>query len=69
MATHFPSLSEKINLNQNFYMFIDDIHLAIMPIGGQTENHKDFTVKLKGEDLEREKAKKNHKSTMQIRSL
>ena len=54
MATHFSSLPEEINLN--VYMFSDDIHLAIMPIGGQTKNHKTLSVDLKGEYSECEKA-------------
>lgn len=49
VATHFPSLSRGRDLNHNVHMFTQDIHLAVMPIGGRTEKQKDFTVSLDGE--------------------
>lgn len=55
-ATHFPSLSQGLDLNQNVYMFTQDVQLAVMPIGGRTEKHKDFNVLLNGSQAEREKA-------------
>lgn len=56
VVRHFPSLSG-LDLNQNVYMFTQDVHLAVMPIGGRTEKHKYFSVILDGENAESEKAK------------
>lgn len=47
-ATHFPSLSRGPDVNQNAYMFAEDVHLAVMPIGGRTEKHKNFAVAVEG---------------------
>ena len=47
-ATHFPSLSRGPDLNQNVYMFVEDVHLAAIPIGGRTEKHKNFAVEIEG---------------------
>jgi hypothetical protein len=38
-------------------MFTEDIYLAIMPIGGQSEKQSDFTIELQGEEQDCEKAK------------
>lgn len=48
MATHFPSLSPRDEIDQNIFSFIEDIKLGIMPIGGKTEKHVNFTIKLQG---------------------
>ena len=56
VATHFPSLSRGPDIKQNVHMFTEDVHLAVMPIGGRTEKHKEFTITLAGSQGEREKA-------------
>lgn len=48
VATHFPSLSAGIDMNPNAHMFTEDVHLAVMPIGGRTERNKNFAVALEG---------------------
>ena len=35
-------------------MFTQDVQLAVMPIGGRTEKHKEFSVTLEGSQSERE---------------
>ena len=55
-ATHFPSLSRGHDLNQNIYMFVEDVQLGLMPIGGRTERHKEFAVSLAGGGEDRAKA-------------
>ena len=56
VATHFPSLSRGPDINPNVHMFTQDVQLAVMPIGGRTEKHKEFSVTLEGSQSEREKA-------------
>ena len=56
VATRFPSLSRGRDINQDVHMFTQDISLAVMPIGGKTEKHKNFTVTLEGKQSECEKA-------------
>ena len=56
VATHFPSLSRGPDLNQNIHMFTQDVQLAVMPIGGRTEKHKEFAVSLAGSAEDQERA-------------
>jgi len=56
VATHFPSLSRGLDMNQNIHMFMQDVPLGVIPIGGRTENHKDFAVSLVGSAEDQEKA-------------
>jgi hypothetical protein len=56
MATNFPSLSRGIDLNPNVHMFVEDVHLSVMPIGGRTQKRQNFTVTLHGEKEECERA-------------
>jgi hypothetical protein len=56
VATHFPSLSRGPDINQNIHMFTQDVQLAVMPIGGRTEKHKEFAVTCEGGEGECEKA-------------
>ena len=57
----FRSLSEnklqKINRNTSVYIFTEEIHLGIMPIGGRSRNHPDFSISITGDDKNTEKAK------------
>ncbi|MFZ2207117.1 MAG: hypothetical protein WAV22_00450 [Porticoccaceae bacterium] len=39
-------------------MFTEDVQLAVMPIGGRTEKHKEFTLALDGSQDEREKVER-----------
>jgi len=55
MATHFPSLSRADNIATNVHMFIEDIQLDIMPIGGRSRQ-KNFLVEFKGKKTECDKA-------------
>lgn len=57
VASHFPSLSKGYDIDPDVHMFTEDVHLAIMPIGGRTERQEDFAVELKGEEPDCEKAK------------
>jgi hypothetical protein len=57
VASHFPSLSKGYDIDPDVHMFTEDIHLAIMPIGGRTEKREEFTVEFQGEEPECEKAK------------
>ena len=57
VATRFPSLSRGPEIDQDVFMFADDIHLALMPISGHTERKKGFTVELHGEEEDCDKAK------------
>ena len=56
VAIHFPSLSRGHSNNLNIHMFTEDIQLGVMPIGGKTEKHKDFTVALEGKQSDRDRA-------------
>lgn len=57
VASHFPSLSKGPDIDPNVGMFTEDIHLAIMPIGGRTERQEHFIAELQGEEPDCEKAK------------
>lgn len=57
MATHFPSLSREDNIPSEVYLFIQDIQLAIMPIGGKSKQER-FSIKFQGKSKESDKAKK-----------
>jgi hypothetical protein len=54
VISHFPSLSE-YKTDSNVHMFTQDVHLAVMPIGGKTENHPEFDIKLEGNDKDFER--------------
>ena len=45
---YFPSLAEETNHNTNVYMFAEDIHLGIMPIGSRRHSEIDYEVKIEG---------------------
>ena len=53
-ARHFPSLAGR-SINPNVHIFVRDLQLAIMPIGGKTDKRKGFRIDLEGEsgDCER----------------
>ena len=55
-ATHFPSLSRALDINQNVYMFTQDVPLGVMPIGGRTQEDKHFSVTLEGDNSACERA-------------
>jgi hypothetical protein len=57
VATHFPSLSRGPVIDPDVYMFTEDIHLAIMPIGGRTQKQENFSVEFQGEEPDCERAK------------
>jgi len=62
MKTNFPNAIQALriygnNLNgTNNHMFRDDIHLSIMPIGGESDNFPEFNAKFIGEESENKKA-------------
>ena len=56
VATHFPSLSSR-SINPNVHMFIQDVQLAVMPIGGRTTKQKHFAVNLQGQSIDCERAR------------
>ena len=47
-AMHFPSLSEEADRNTNVGMFVQDVPLAVMPIGGESLQSPDFSVTIQG---------------------
>lgn len=49
LATHFPSLSKGPDIDPDVHMFTEDIHLAIMPIGGRTDKQQQFAVEFQGD--------------------
>ena len=58
VITHFPSLaSDSFDRNLDLHMFMEDIHLALMPIGGDARKHKNFSIALSGNKEECERAK------------
>ena len=56
VITHFRSHEGPHEINANVHMFFQDVHLAVMPIGGRTEKHQDFAVRIEGNDTDCEKA-------------
>ena len=44
---HFPSLSNLDDINLNTSMFIEDVHIVVMPMGGRFRQ-TDFSVELQG---------------------
>ena len=50
VARHFPSLSEVYKHDPNVHMFTEDVHLAIMPIGGKTAKHPEFKITIEGNE-------------------
>jgi hypothetical protein len=56
MASYFPSLTRE-DVTNEVYMFIKDIQLNIMPIGGISKQEK-FSIKFQGRRSDCDKAKK-----------
>ena len=48
VATHFPSLRENRGMSSNVFMFVEDVQLAVMPIGGRPHRASDFAVDIRG---------------------
>ena len=48
IARCFSKLGEEVAHNPNLSMFLDDIQLAIMPIGGESDRVPDFSVEIQG---------------------
>lgn len=46
IAKSLSNLTEKVNRNPNLSMFLQDIQLGIMPIGGESDRVPDFAVDL-----------------------
>ena len=55
VASHFPSLFNPLEANHKADMFVEDIPLAVMPIGGRSDRVPNFNVAIEGnsEDMER----------------
>lgn len=47
VATHFPSVRER-DFSSNVYMFVEDVHSAVMPIGGTPHRATEFAVEING---------------------
>ena len=45
---HFPSLSGLGDINPNASMFIEDIHIVVMPLSGRFRQTTDFSVEIQG---------------------
>lgn len=59
VATYFKSLNtDQFERNLNVHMFTEDIHLAVMPIGGRSSSKNKFSISLKGTNSECERARK-----------
>jgi len=56
MVHHFPSLSVSYEVHHYHHMFTEDICLGIMPIGGRSEERKNFDIRLVGETVEQDRA-------------
>ena len=48
VAGHFPSLGNLDDINPNTSMFIEDIHIGVMPPSGGFRQTTDFSVDLQG---------------------
>ncbi len=48
VARHFRSLSREIDTNPSAHMFVQDVHIAVMPIGGRFSQERDFSVEIQG---------------------
>ena len=48
VAGHFPSLGNLDDINPNTSMFIEDIHIGVMPLSGGFRQTTDFSVDLQG---------------------
>lgn len=46
-ATHFPSQNNPHSLNSTTMMFMQDVPLGVMPLGGSTHRAGDFSVEIK----------------------
>ncbi|MCY4402714.1 MAG: hypothetical protein OXD54_09090 [Candidatus Poribacteria bacterium] len=46
VARHFRSLSREIDTNLSAHMFFQDVHIAVMPIGGRFSQEQDFSVEI-----------------------
>ena len=45
VARHFRS-SKEIDTNPSAHMFVQDVHIAVMPIGGRFSQERDFSVEI-----------------------
>jgi len=52
---HFSNLTRD-QINTNIHMFTEDIHLAIMPIGGRTKKQPNFQIQFEGDEASCRKA-------------
>lgn len=48
VARHFGSISKEIDSNPNTYMFVQDLHVAVMPLGGRFSQGRNFSVEMHG---------------------
>ena len=48
VARYFRSLSREIHTNPSVHMFVQDVHVAVMPIGGRFSQERDFSVEIQG---------------------
>ena len=48
IAKGFSNLGEEVDRNPNLSMFLQDIQLAIMPIGSESDRVPDFSVEIQG---------------------
>ena len=55
-VSHFPSLSRYRDIDPTSHMFTEDVHLAVMPVGGRTEKCSEFSVQFEGPEPEQERA-------------
>ena len=48
IGKYFSNLSKEVDRNPNLSMFLEDIQLAVMPIGGKSDKVPDFSVEVQG---------------------
>lgn len=45
---HFPSLRKDFDINPNVSMFVEDVHIVVMPLSGRFSQGRDFSVEMQG---------------------
>ncbi len=63
VARHFRSLSREIHTNPSAHMFVQDVHISVMPIGGRFSQESDFSVEIQGS------SKHEHQAVSILQSL
>lgn len=68
-ARYFPSLRRESEFNSDIHMFMEDVALWIMPLGGRPETASDFSVEIRGIGDSVARAVKTLESFVQYRKI